>query len=62
MLQQRAEFDDFIAYHDQERPHQALDMKYPAELYRPSARPARGRSMTWINGKSLYAARFLAIT
>jgi len=24
------------------RPHQALDMKYPAELYQPSARPYHG--------------------
>lgn len=25
-----------------ERPHQALGMRYPAELYRPSPRPYRG--------------------
>ena len=41
-LQQQAKFDDFIDCYNQERPHQALDMKYPAELYRPSPRPYRG--------------------
>ena len=35
-------FDDFLDCYNQERPHQALDMKYPAELYRPSPRPYRG--------------------
>ena len=42
VLQQQAKFDDFITCYNQERPHQALDMKYPAELYRPSLRPYRG--------------------
>ena len=32
-LQQQAKFDDFIDCYNHERPHQALDMKYPAELY-----------------------------
>ena len=41
-LQQQAKFDDFIDCYNHERPHQALDMKYPAELYRPSPRPYRG--------------------
>jgi putative transposase len=41
-LQQQAKFDHFIDCYNQERPHQALDMKYPAKLYRPSARPYRG--------------------
>ena len=41
-LQQQAKFDDFIDCYNQERPHQALDMKYPAELYEPSPRPYRG--------------------
>jgi putative transposase len=41
-LQQQARFDDFIHEYNQERPHQALGMKYPAELYRPSARPYAG--------------------
>ena len=41
-LQQQARFDDFIDCYNHERPHQALDMRYPAELYRPSPRPYRG--------------------
>jgi putative transposase len=41
-LQQQAKFDDFLDCYNHERPHQALDMKYPAELYRPSPRPYRG--------------------
>jgi len=41
-LQQQARFDDFIDYFNTERPHQALDMKLPAECYRPSQRPYRG--------------------
>jgi putative transposase len=41
-LQQQAKFDDFLDCYNHERPHQALDMKYPAELYRPSARPYHG--------------------
>ena len=41
-LQQQAKFDDFIDCYNRERPHQALDMKYPAELYHPSPRPYHG--------------------
>ncbi len=41
-LQQQARFDDFLDCYNRERPHQALDMKYPAELYRPSAHPYHG--------------------
>ena len=41
-LQQQARFDEFIDCFNQERPHQALGMKYPAELYQPSPRPYRG--------------------
>jgi putative transposase len=43
-LQQQAKFDDFIECFNHQRPHQALDMKYPAELYLPSPRPYRGLS------------------
>ena len=43
-LQQQAKFDDFIDCFNHERPHQALNMKYPAELYLPSPRPYRGLS------------------
>jgi putative transposase len=35
-LQQQAKFDRFIEGYNQERPHLALNMKYPAELYRAS--------------------------
>jgi putative transposase len=41
-LQQQARFDDFLTSYNSERPHQALGMKYPNELYTPSARPYRG--------------------
>jgi putative transposase len=41
-LQQQAKFDRFIECFNHERPHQALNMKYPAELYTPSARPYKG--------------------
>jgi putative transposase len=41
-LQQQARFDRFIDCYNRERPHQALGMQYPAELYRPSPRPYQG--------------------
>lgn len=41
-LQQQARFDDFRDCFNDERPHQALQMKYPAELYQPSPRPYHG--------------------
>jgi putative transposase len=41
-LQQQAKFDAFIEYYNHERPHQALNMKYPGELYRASPRPYQG--------------------
>jgi putative transposase len=42
LLQQQARFDDFTDLYNRERPHQALAMRYPAELYVRSARPYRG--------------------
>jgi putative transposase len=42
VLQQQARFDAFLQRYNQERPHQALDMKMPGELYVPSARIYRG--------------------
>jgi len=42
VLQQRARFDDFIACFNQERPHQALGMKVPADVYTRSTRVYRG--------------------
>jgi putative transposase len=41
-LQQQARFDDFIDGYNNERPHQALNMKCPAELYLPSRRIYQG--------------------
>lgn len=41
-LQQQARFDDFIHEFNTERPHEALAMKCPAELYKPSMRSYRG--------------------
>ncbi len=41
LLQQQARFDDFVTVYNQERPHQALGGKYPAELYTPSPREYR---------------------
>ncbi len=38
-LQQQARFDQFISIFNQERPHQALNMRYPAEIYMPSPGP-----------------------
>jgi len=42
VLQQQARVDDFIEQYNRERPHQALEMKVPADLYRPSPRPYGG--------------------
>ena len=42
VLQQQARFDAFVARYNQERPHQALGMKVPADLYARSARVYRG--------------------
>jgi putative transposase len=44
LLQQQARFDAFIQQHNEERPHQAFDMRVPADLYTPSSRPYRGLS------------------
>src|SRR5439155_6584766 len=41
-LQQQARFDDFVEIFNQERPHEALEMKCPAEVYQPSARAYKG--------------------
>jgi putative transposase len=44
LLQQQERFDEFIEDYNEQRPHQALEMRYPAELYAPSPRPYRGLS------------------
>jgi integrase-like protein len=41
-LQQQAKFDAFISEFNEERPHQALDMKTPAEIYIPAPRQYQG--------------------
>ena len=40
--QQQGKFDDFIEEFNQDRPHEGLGMKCPAEVYRPSTRPYQG--------------------
>jgi transposase InsO family protein len=41
-LQQQAEFDRWATEFNQERPHQALGMQFPADVYKPSVRPYNG--------------------
>lgn len=41
-LQQQARFDKFMEVFNRQRPHEALDMKCPAEIYQPSPRPYTG--------------------
>ena len=41
-LQQQAKFDEFLEEYNNDRPHEALDMKYPGEIYMPSDRSYRG--------------------
>ncbi len=41
-LQQQAKFDRFVEEYNHARPHQALGMRYPGELYTPSARRYQG--------------------
>ncbi len=41
-LKQQGRFDDFVSQVNDERPHDALAMKTPAEAYAPSSRPYQG--------------------
>ena len=41
-LQQQARFDQFISVFNEQRPHQGLNMRYPAEIYTRSPRPYNG--------------------
>ena len=41
-LQQQEKFDYFVEEFNMERPHEALDMKYPSEVYESSNRIYRG--------------------
>jgi len=42
MLQQQDKFEDFIQEFNYERPHQALEMRRPADIYQPSNRKYEG--------------------
>ncbi len=42
VFQQQARFKDFVEEYNRERPHQALGMQLPADVYRPSPRVYRG--------------------
>jgi putative transposase len=41
-LQQQARFDRFLNVFNTQRPHEALDMRCPSEVYQPSPRPYTG--------------------
>jgi putative transposase len=41
-LQQQAKFDEFVGEFNTERPHEALSMKMPGEVYKPSSRSYTG--------------------
>ena len=41
-LQQQARFDRFVTEFNCERPHEALSLKCPADVYTPSTRPYTG--------------------
>jgi putative transposase len=43
-LQQQARFDDFIEIFNEQRPHEALDIKCPAEVYRRPCCSIRGEN------------------
>lgn len=42
MLQQQARFDAFVSEFNTERPHEALDMRTPQDIYSASTRPYQG--------------------
>lgn len=44
VLQQQARFDAWVAQYNRERPHQALDMKVPADVYAPPASTGNSRN------------------
>ena len=39
LIQQQERFEDFSEVYNNQRPHQALDMRVPGELYTPSTKP-----------------------
>ena len=42
ILAQQARFDDFVDCYNTKRPHQAIAMQVPADLYQPSKRDCHG--------------------
>lgn len=42
ILQQQERFDDFMSEYNKERPHEALEMKTPAQVYKSSERKYKG--------------------
>ncbi len=52
-LQQQAKFDHFSEVFNHDRPHQALNMQYPAELYTPSPRPYTGPTRSCITRSTI---------
>ena len=49
LLQQQDKFDTFKQEYNYERPHQALDMRFPAEVYSPSAKLIQRRAYGFRN-------------
>lgn len=45
LLQQQERFDDFLDEYNTKRPHEALDMKVPSEIYKPSTRQYSGEEI-----------------
>ena len=52
LLQQQERFDRFVHIFNDERPHEALGMKYPTELYVSSSRPYKGLSEPQVSSDS----------
>lgn len=42
LFQQQEKFDNFLEIFNNQRPHQAIDMKYPSEIYKPSDKIYKG--------------------
>jgi putative transposase len=58
MLQQQEKFDRFLKIYNNERPHQGIANKYPADLYTPSTRIYKGLP----DGDYPFADRIVTIT
>jgi hypothetical protein len=57
-LQQQARFDDFVQEFNTQRPHEALAMKCPAEIYSASSRPYSGLpDLTYPHGRRSRSAK-----